>query len=132
MNVITKIGTVSNISYTSRQVTEEIKEELLSFTLEYAAGQTVAVKCHDDRLVGEIRGKLKDGDKVTVIGLLKESEFFIDKDTVIRGVGILTEDDTVYPKYFGKDLALKYRQQELNMQELLRVSKQFADGNDPF
>ena len=132
MNVITKIGTVSNISYTSRQVTEEIKEELLSFTLEYAAGQTVSVKCHDDRLVNEIRGKLKDGNKVTVIGLLKESEFFIDEDTVIRGVGILTEDDTVYPKYFGKDLALKYRQQELNMQELLKVSEQFADEDDPF
>ncbi|MFR7819431.1 hypothetical protein [Candidatus Pseudoruminococcus sp.] len=132
MNVITKIGTVSNISYTSRQVTEEVKEELLSFTLEYAAGQTVAVRCYDDSLVNEIRGKLKDGDKVTVIGLLKESEFFIDKDTVIRGVGILTEDDTVYPKYFGKDLALKYRQQELNMQELLKVSEQFADENDPF
>ena len=132
MNVITKIGTVNSISYTSRRVTEEIKEELLSFTLEYAAGQTVAVQCHDDRLVNEIRGKLKDGDKVTVIGLLKESEFFIDKDTVIRCVGILTEDDTVYPKYFGKDLALKYRQQELNMQELLKVSEQFADENDPF
>lgn len=132
MNVITKIGTISSISYTSRRVTEEIKEELLSFTLEYAAGQTVAVQCHDDRLVNEIRGKLKDGDKVTVIGLLKESEFFIDKDTVIRGVGILTEDDTVYPKYFGKDLALKYRQQELNMQELLKVSEQFADEDDPF
>lgn len=132
MNVITKIGTVNSISYTSRRVTEEIKEELLSFTLEYAAGQTVAVQCHDDRLVNEIRGKLKDGDKVTVIGLLKESEFFIDKDTVIRGVGILTEDDTVYPKYFGKDLALKYRQQELNMQELLKVSEQFADEDDPF
>lgn len=132
MNVITKIGTVSSISYTSRQVTEEVKEELLSFMLEYSAGKTVAVKCHDDRLVNEIRGKLKDGDKVTVIGLLKESEFFIDEDTVIRGVCILTEDDTVYPKYFGKDLALKYRQQELNMQELLKVSEQFADEDDPF
>ncbi len=132
MNVITKIGTVSKIHYTSEQVTDEIKAELLSFTLEYAAGQTVDVQCHDDRLVDEIRGKLKDGDKVTVIGLLKESEFFIDEDTVIRGVGILTEDDTVYPKYFGKDLALKYRQQERNMQELLGISEQFADENDPF
>lgn len=135
MNVITKIGRVSNISYTSEQISEEIKTEQLSFTLEYAAEQTVAVKCNDDRLISEIRGKLKDGDQITVIGLMNNSEFFIDENTVIRGVGILTEDDsyvTVYPKYFGKDLALKYRQQELNMQELLKVSEQFADENDPF
>lgn len=132
MNVITKIGTVSNISYTSEQVTENIRAERLSFTLEYAAGQTVAVQCHDDRLVHEIRGKLKEGDEVTVIGLLNESDFFIDEDTVIRGVGILAGDDMVYPKYFGKDLALQYRKQERNMQELLKVSEQFTDDDVPF
>ena len=132
MNVITKTGTVSNISYASEQVTEFVRAEQLSFTLEYTKGQTVAVECYDDRLVNEIRGKLEDGDEVTVIGLLKESEFFIDEDTVIRGVGILTDDNIVYPKYFGIDYAFQYRQQELNMQKLLRVSEQFADEDDPF
>lgn len=132
MNITTKIGTVSNLSYTSEQVTDELVTEQLSFTLEYTAGKTVFVKCNDESLISEIRGKLKNGDHITVIGLLKDSEFFVDENTVIRGVGILTKDDTVYPKYFGKDLALKYRQQELNMQELMKVSEQFADENDPF
>ena len=94
-------------------------------------GPQIAEKLHLPQVTYATEIK-KDGDKVTVIGLLKESEFFIDEDTVIRGVGILTDDNIVYPKYFGIDYAFQYRQQELNMQKLLRVSEQFADENDPF
>lgn len=130
MNVITKIGTVSNINYTSKQVTEEIRLDKLTFTLEYAAGRTVAVECQNGELVNEIRGKLKEGEQITMIGLLEGSIF--DKNIVICGVSILTEDERVYPKCFGKDLALQYRQKEREIQKLLRVSEQFSDEDDPF
>lgn len=125
MDVTTKIGTVSRIRYSSSQITEYFKIEELSFLLEYAAGQTVTVSCKYGSIVDEIRGKLKDGDKVTVIG-------FIDEDMVFRVFGILTEDDIVYPKYFSRDRALQCRQQEQRMQELLKASEQFADEDDPF
>lgn len=132
MNVITKIGTVSNIEYMTEQVSPAISREKLTFTLRYSDKQLVSVEYIDDRLINEVRDDLKDGDRITVIGRLDESEFFIDDDTVIRGIILIGSDDAVYPRDFPKDLAYRYRQEEINMQELLKVSEQFADENDPF
>lgn len=132
MNVITKIGTVSNIEYMTEQVSPAINREKLTFTLRYSDKQLVSVEYIDDRLINEVRDDLKDGDRITVIGRLDESEFFIDDDTVIRGIILIGADDAVYPRDFPKDLAYRYRQEEINMQELLKVSEQFADENDPF
>lgn len=132
MNVITKIGTVSNIEYMTEQVSPAISREKLTFTLRYSDKQLVSVEYIDDRLINEVRDDLKDGDRITVIGRLDESEFFIDDDTVIRGIILIGANDAVHPKDFPKSLAYRYRQEEINMQELLKVSEQFADEDDPF
>ena len=62
MDFITRIGTVSSVSY------DKTNEQLL-FSLKNSIGQTVLVKCSKNQLVKEAKNILKDGDEITVVGI---------------------------------------------------------------
>ena len=130
MNVITKIGMVSNISFDG-------EANQLSFTLRYGDGdvsggdKTVEVQC-TEKLAIEIKEHLTDGEQITVIGKDNETHFFIDEEKVIKGIVIITDDNTVYPQDFPPRLAFKYRDEERKLRKILQVAKELADPDDPF
>lgn len=125
MDFITRIGTVSSVSY------DNTKEQLL-FSLKNSIGQTVLVKCSKNQLVKEVKNILKDGDEITVVGNSSEKQFFMeDNDIVIQAVVIII-DGLVYPSIFPNYVAFQYRDDELKRMELLKAELETYEPDEPF
>jgi len=125
MDFITRIGTVSSVSY------DKTNEQLL-FSLKNSIGQTVLVKCSKNQLVNEVKNILKDGDEITVVGNSSEKQFFMeDNDIVIQAVVIII-DGLVYPSIFPNYVAFQYRDDELKRIELLKAELETYEPDEPF
>lgn len=125
MDFITRIGTVSSVSY------DNTKEQLL-FSLKNSIGQTVLVKCSKNQLVKEVKNILKDGDEITVVGNSSEKQFFMeDNDVVIQAVVIII-DGLVYPSIFPNYVAFQYHDDELKRMELLKAEQETYEPDEPF
>lgn len=123
MKVSTNIGTVSNINTSGEQLT---------FNLRNNNGQSFAVECSDHKLNAEIKDMINDNDEVAVIGAVSEKQFFMDEnDQTIKAIVIIV-NDTVYPHDFPELLAIKFRNDERERQELLKVAEENSSPLDPF
>lgn len=125
MEFITRIGTVSNVSYDS-------KKEQLSFIVKNDIGQSVCVESTKKKLNEETKDLIKNGDEITVVGNSSEKQFFMeDNDIVIQAVVIII-DGLVYPSIFPNYVAFQYRDDELKRIELLKAELETYEPDEPF
>ena len=125
MDFITRIGTVSSVSY------DKTNEQLL-FSLKNSIGQTVLVKCSKNQLVNEVKNILKNDDKVTVVGTSTEKQFFIEENDIVIQAMVVIIDNIVYPSDFPSYVAFQYRDNELNRMQIVKADMETYDPNDPF
>ena len=76
------------------------------------------VECSNINLNTEIKGLIKKGDEITVVGNATEKQFYMEEnDLVINAVLIIVDDDLVYPSMFPRYVAYQFRDDELKRQE---------------
>ena len=125
MDFITRIGTVSNVSY-------DVKKEQLSFIVKNDIGQSVCVESTKKKLNEETKDLIKNGDKVTVVGTSTEKQFFIEENDIVIQAMVVIIDNIVYPSDFPLYVALQYRNDELQRMEIVKADLETAEPDDPF
>ncbi len=124
MNNANRMGVCHDI-----HVTEDGK---CIFTLIPEVGKKIAVEC-----IGSLNKivfrKIHNGDKITVIGrATDDTELNYSELSGIRCAVIVTEDDTVYPLDYPKEVALREKATVIKMLKMAKAAIEAYEPTDPF
>lgn len=124
MNNANRIGECQNIHIT--------KDGKCIFTLIPEIGRKITVECIGS-LNNIVSGKIHNGDKITVIGrATDDTEINYSELSGIRCAVIVTDDDTVYPVDYPKEVALKEKAIVIKMLKMAKAAMEAYKPTDPF